>query len=34
VRLLELDDDHRLMKPSSLEVLFAEVEAMRARLAG
>lgn len=34
VRLLELDDDHRLMKPASLEALYAEVEAMRARLAG
>ncbi len=34
VRLIELDDDHRLSKPASLEVLFAEVEAMRARVAG
>jgi pimeloyl-ACP methyl ester carboxylesterase len=33
VRVVELDDDHLLTKPSSLERLYAEVEAMRARLA-
>ena len=32
VRLVELDDDHRLMKPTSLEAMLREVDAMASRL--
>jgi hypothetical protein len=32
VRLIEVDDDHRLMQPATLERFFVEVEAMIARL--
>ncbi len=32
VRLVELDDDHRLAKPTSLEAMLREVDAMSSRL--